>query len=60
MGKILMTNTMTIYQPSYDTTLKTGKEQTTDKRTIKSKQIMSNINISNRNMYIYKSKVHSS
>lgn len=44
MGKILMTNTMTIYQPSYDTTLKTtGKEQTTDKRTIKSKQIMSNI-----------------
>lgn len=53
MGKILMTNTMTIYQPSYDTTLKTtGKEQTTDKRTIKSKQIMSNINISNRNMYI--------
>lgn len=48
-----MTNMMTIYQSSYDTTLKTtGKEQTTDKTNIKSKQIMSNINISNRNMYI--------
>lgn len=54
-----MTDMMTIYQPSYDTTLKTGKEKTTE-RNVKSKQIKSKINTSNQNMYIYKMKVHSS